>query len=49
MKIKFNTAGNLTLNKILKLHDFTIVARSVFEEDAKYFPQDFQMNVCISY
>ena len=41
MKIKFNTAGNLTLNKILKLHDFTIVDRSVFEEDAKYFPQDF--------
>ena len=34
-KIKFNSDDNLTLNKILKLHNLTIVARSVFQEDNK--------------
>ena len=28
----------------------TIVVRSVFEEDDKYYPQDeYQMNICVSY
>ena len=31
---------NLLLNKILKLHNLTIVVRSVFEDD-KYYPQFF--------
>ena len=39
MKIKFNSDDNLPLNKILKLHNLTIVARSVFQEDNKYYPQ----------
>ena len=36
MKIKFHSDDNLSLNKILKLHNLTVIARSVFEEDGKY-------------
>ena len=39
MKIKFDTDDNLPLNKTLKLHNMTIVIRSVFEEDGKFYPQ----------
>ena len=41
MKIKFNSDDDLPLNKILKLHILTIIIRSVFEEDGKYYPQVF--------
>ena len=41
LKIKFNSNDNLALNKILKLHSMTIVIRSVFQEDGKYYPQVF--------
>ena len=41
MKIKFNSDGNLPLNKILKIHNMTIVIRSVVKEDDKYYPQIF--------
>ena len=41
MKIKFNSDENLPLNKILKLHMLTIIVRSAFEEDGKYYPQVF--------
>ena len=41
MKIKFNSDDDLHLNKILKLHMLTIIVRSVFEEDGKYYPQVF--------
>ena len=40
MKIKFSSDDNLPLNKILKFH-MTIVIRSVFQEDDKYYPQVF--------
>ena len=33
MKIKFNSEDSLLLNKILKLHNLTIVVRSVFQKD----------------
>ena len=39
IKIKFNSDDNLPLNKILKLHNFTIIFRYVFGEDGKYYPQ----------
>ena len=39
MKIKFNKDGNLLLNKLLKLHLLTIIVRSIFEEDAKFYPK----------
>ena len=41
MKIKFNSEHNLPLNKILKLHMLTVIARSVFQEENKYYPQVF--------
>ena len=41
MKIKFNSDDDLPLHKILKLHMITIIVRSVFEEDGKYYPQIF--------
>ena len=41
MKIKFNYDDKLSLNKQLKFLSVTIVIRSVFEEDGKYYPQTF--------
>ena len=41
MKIKFSSDDDLPLNKTLKLHNITVIARSVFEEDDKYYPQVF--------
>ena len=41
MKIKFNSEDSLLLNKILKLHNLTIVVRSVFQKDKMYYPQVF--------
>ena len=41
MKIKFNSDDNMSLNKILKLRNLTIIVRSVFEEDGKHYPQVF--------
>ena len=41
MKIKFNSDDNLPLNKLLKLHNFTIIVGSVFQEDNMYYPQIF--------
>ena len=49
MKIKFDSEGIQPLNKILRLHNLTIIVRSVFQEDNKYYPQVFQMNVSMSY
>ena len=41
MKIKFNSDDNLPLNKTLRLCNLTIIVRSVFQEDNKYYPQVF--------
>ena len=41
MKIKFISDDGLTLNKVLRLYNLTIVVRSVFQEDKKYYPQVF--------
>ena len=41
MKIKFNSDDNLPLNKQLKFHAMTIIIRSLFEEDGKFYPQVF--------
>ena len=41
MKIKFDTDDNLPLDKQLKLQMLTIVVRSVFEIDDKFYPQLF--------
>ena len=58
MKIKFNShqfyhiiafilQTNIHLNKMLKLHLLTVIVRSVFEEDASYYPQVF-LDECLS-
>ena len=31
----------IQMNKILKLQNLTVIARSVFEDDGKYYPQVF--------
>ena len=41
MKIEFNSDDKLPLNKQLKFLSVTIVIRSVFEDDSKYYPQVF--------
>ena len=41
MKIKFNSDDHLPLNKTLKLYNLTLIFRSVFQEDNKYYPQVF--------
>ena len=41
IKIKFDSDDNLLLNKILKLHNLIIIARSVFQEGNKQCPQFF--------
>ena len=41
MKIKFNSDDSLPLKKTLKLYNMTIIVRSVFEEDCKYYPKVF--------
>ena len=41
LKIEFNSDDNLPLNKQLKVPNATIIIRSVFEDDGKYYPQAF--------
>ena len=41
MKIKFSSDDDLPLNKQLKFLSITIIVRTVFEEDGKYYPQIF--------
>ena len=41
MKIKFNSDGDLPLNKQLKFHNVVITIRSVFEKDGKLYSQVF--------
>ena len=39
MKIKFDTDDDLPLDKQLKFPTMTIVVRSVFEDEGKFYPQ----------
>ena len=39
MKIKFGSDDNFPLNKQLNFLSITIIIRSNFEEDGKYYPQ----------
>ena len=41
MRIKFNSDDDLPLNTILKLHNLTVIVRSVFEEDGENYAQVF--------
>ena len=46
MEIGFNSDDNLSLNKQLKFLSVTIIVRSVFQEEYKYYPQVF-LSVCL--
>ena len=46
MKIKFDTDDDITLNKHLKLHLLTVIVRSVFKEDSKFYPQVY-LDMCL--
>ena len=41
MKIKFNSDGELSLNKFIEIPTMTIVVRVVFHKNSKYYPQVF--------
>ena len=41
LKIRFKSNDCLPLNKPIKLHLLTIIIRSVFSEDGKFYPQLF--------
>ena len=41
MKIKFNSDDGLPLNKTIEIPCMIIVARAVFHENNKYYPQVF--------
>ena len=41
MKIKFNSDDDLPLNTVLKFCVLTIIIRTVFKKDGKYYPQVF--------
>ena len=44
MKIKFDSDDDLTLNKVMKFYDLTVIIRSIFEKDGKYYRQIFLDN-----
>ena len=46
MKIRYESDDNLPLNKILKFPMLTVIDRSVFEENVKYYPQAF-LDECV--
>ena len=39
MEIKFDSGDDVPLNKPLNLHMLTIIVRSVFEGEGKFYPQ----------
>ena len=39
MKIKFDTDNNLSLNKTIRLHNMTIIIRSVFKGNGEFYRQ----------
>ena len=41
MKIKFNAADDLPLNKTIEIDNTKIIVRAVFHENNKYYPQAF--------
>ena len=46
MKIRFNSDDELPLNKTIEIRTTTIVARTVFHENDKYYPQVL-LDVCL--
>ena len=46
IRIKFDSDGDLDLDKELKLYNLTIIVKSVFQEDNKHCAQVF-LNECL--
>ena len=46
IKNNFDSVDDLPLNKTLKLYSITIMFRSVFEEDDKYYPHIY-LDECV--
>ena len=44
MKIKFDSDDDLPLNKVMKFYYLTVIIRSIFQKDSKYYPQIFLDN-----
>ena len=49
MKNRFKSNDDLPLNKPIKLRLLTIIIKSVFSENGKFYPQLFQMMLCMNY
>ena len=47
MKIEFNLDDELPLNKMTEIPSMIIVARAVFHENNKYYPQAFFSDECL--
>ena len=47
MKIKFSSDNNLPLNKPLKFQYLTIIVRSVFKKDGKYYYPQIYLDECL--
>ena len=41
MKIKFKNNDNLPTNNIINMHQVTIIIRSMFAQNGKFYPQLF--------
>ena len=41
MKIKFKSNDNLPTDNIIKMHQVTIIIRSIFAQNGKFYPQLF--------
>ena len=46
LKTKFDSDGDLPLNKLLKFLTMTIVVRSVLEDEGKFYPQ-YYLDECL--
>ena len=49
MRIKFDTDDKLPVNKTIKIPIITILIRTVFHENNKYYPQVFEMDIYMKY
>ena len=43
MKIKFESNDNLPTDNIVNMHQVTIIIRSVFAQNGKFYPQFFEL------
>ena len=49
MKIKFESNDDLPLNKMLKLHNLTIIVGSIFKEKTSIINKSIYINFSMSY